>query len=110
MINKKQSKPSVTQGLNGTVTLAGDPSYKIYGPPASDRYYRALVTVTWKETVTPEASYTQTSTYVLKLEKDGNKFYVIDVQPYLYIPQQKKDNSASSSSEDDSSSESNSSK
>lgn len=110
MINKKQSKPSVTQGLNGTVTLAGDPSYKIYGPPASDRYYRALVTVTWKETVTPEASYTQTSTYVLKLEKDGNKFYVIDVQPYLYIPQQKKSDSTSSSSEDDSSSESNSSK
>lgn len=96
MIDKKQSLPSVTQGLNGDVTLAGDPSYKIYGPPSGDSYYRALVTVTWKEQVTTESAYTQTSTYILKLKKDGSKFYVIDVQPYLYIPQKASSDGGSS--------------
>lgn len=93
MIDKKQSKPSVTRGLDGTVSMAGEPSYKVYGPPSTDHYYRVLATVTWKETVTPESSYTQTSTYVLKLKKANGKFYVIDVQPYLYIPHKTSDSS-----------------
>lgn len=93
MIDKKQSKPSVTRGLDGTVSMAGEPSYKIYGPPSTDNYYRVLATVTWKETITPQSSYTQTSTYVLKLKKANGKFYVIDVQPYLYIPHKTSDSS-----------------
>lgn len=91
MIDKKQSKPSVTRGLDGTVSMAGEPSFKVYGPPSTDNYYRVLATVTWKETITDQSSYTQTSTYVLKLKKANGKFYVIDVQPYLYIPQKTND-------------------
>lgn len=102
LIDHKESKPSVNfnksnnVGLGGAVELAGDPSYKIYGPPASDKYYRALVTVQWKETINENSSYTQTSKYVLKLKKSGtgseSKFYVIDVQPYLYMPAPKTNN------------------
>lgn len=102
IIDKKESKPSVNfntsdnVGLGGAVELAGDPSYKIYGPPATDKYYRALVTVQWKETIDENDAYTQTSTYVLKLKKSGtgsdDKFYVIDMQPYLYIPAPKTTN------------------
>lgn len=84
------SLPSVYQGLNGQVVIDGngDPSFKLYGPPSTDPYYRALVTVNWKEPVGDKGDgYTQTSTYVLKLKKSGDKFTVMDIQPYKYIPQ-----------------------
>lgn len=73
-------------GLGGTVKISGDPSYHIYEPPAGDPYYRALVTVQWVEKVTDQTTITQTSQYVLKIEKSGKSLYVHDVQPYYYTP------------------------
>lgn len=86
-ITDSTSKPSVHRGMNGELQISGDPSFVVYGPPSTDQYYRALVTVNWKEPLGPDGNgYTQTSMYVLKLKKTGNKFIVFDVQPYMYIP------------------------
>ena len=88
-ITDSSSLPSVTEGLNDQVVIDGngDPSFKIYGPPSTDPYYRALVTVNWRENIGDKGDgYVQTSTYVLKLKKQGSKFIVVDVQPYKYIP------------------------
>ena len=73
-------------GLGGAVKINGDPSYHMYEPPTTDHYYRALVTVQWVEKVTDQTTFTQTSQYVLKIEKDAKSMYVHDVQPYYYTP------------------------
>ena len=44
------------------------------------------MTVQWVEKVTDQTTFTQTSQYVLKIEKDAKGMYVHDVQPYYYTP------------------------
>lgn len=86
MLDKHDSTPAVKKGLGGVVELSGAPSYKVYGPPETDPYYRVLVTAVWKEGIGENTAYTQTSSYVLKLKKSNGKFYVIDLNPYYYTP------------------------
>lgn len=94
---KGESTPEATHGLDGTVELNGSASsaisYRIFGHPATDNYYRALVTVQWKEPLDSENAYTQTSTYVLKLKRSSGKFYVIDIQPFALVAQSNSSNS-----------------
>ena len=107
-ITDGSSLPSVHEGLDDQVVIDGngDPSFKIYGPPSTDPYYRALVTVNWRENIGNQGDgYVQTSMYVLKLKKQGSKFIVVDVQPYKYIPYVDPDASDSGESSEGSSSE-----
>lgn len=107
-ITDGSSLPSVHEGLDDQVVIDGngDPSFKIYGPPSTDPYYRALVTVNWRENIGNQGDgYVQTSMYVLKLKKQGSKFIVVDVQPYKYIPYVDPDASDSGESSEESSSE-----
>lgn len=107
-ITDGSSLPSVHEGLDDQVVIDGngDPSFKIYGPPSTDPYYRALVTVNWRENIGNQGDgYVQTSMYVLKLKKQGNKFIVVDVQPYKYIPYVDPDSDSGEDSSNDSSNE-----
>ena len=85
LVTTSGSTKATQRGLDGIVKMDGDPTIAIYGPPSTDSYYRALVTVDWKDAISSSDSFTQTSTYILKLQKKSGKFYVIDVNPYLYL-------------------------
>jgi hypothetical protein len=90
-LTSKQSTADTKTGLHGTVTLNGNPEYKVYGHPSDDNYYRVLVTVQWNQKVTDQSNIVQKSTYVLKMSKDGENLSIIDIQPYPWYPQQKSD-------------------
>jgi hypothetical protein len=87
-----KATPNTTEGLNGSVTLNGNPSYKIYNPLSSDPYYRALVTAEWTSQVTDQSIIKQQSTYVLKIEKDGSHLSIVDIIPYPWYPEVNKNN------------------
>ena len=79
--------PQATQGLNGMVTRDGDLIYTIYGPTkkAGDHYYRALVTVNWKDSIDDQKTISYKSQYVLYVDKTtSGKYLVYDIQPYKY--------------------------
>jgi hypothetical protein len=69
------------------VTRDGDLIYTIYGPTkkAGDHYYRALVTVNWKDSIDDQKTISYKSQYVLYVDKTtSGKYLVYDIQPYKY--------------------------
>ena len=85
--------PSTLNGLDNKLVIKDPSSMKIsvYGPPATDHMYRALVELKWSDVVSQtdgqSNSVDYASKYILKLEKTSEgKFLVQDINPYYYVP------------------------
>lgn len=85
--------PATLNGLDGKLVIKDPSSMKVsvYGPPATDHMYRALVELKWSDTVSQTDgqinSVDYASKYILKLEKTSEgKFLVQDINPYYYVP------------------------
>lgn len=109
IITNNLSTARTKQGFNGQYTVDGNIDYTVYGDGAPNKY-KVLVSVNLKDNVAKDSSVTYHSKYTLSVTKDGEKYYVTDIRPFVYTVSedtQKKAESTlgSSSSTDDTSAE-----
>lgn len=108
IITNNSSTARTKQGLNGQYTVDGNIDYTVYGDGAANKY-KVLVSVNLKDNVAKDSSVTYHSKYTLSVVKEGEKYYVTDIRPFVYTvsedTQKKAESTLGSSSSDDTSTE-----